>query len=90
MREVRRKVHTEFWWRNLWERDHMEDLDMDGQHKIEMYIRLNDGSWIRFIWPKNRGQVAGYCDHNNETPTPPPPPPGPQKNKEELYWPKKK
>jgi len=24
------KVHTEFWWRNLKERDNLEDPDVDG------------------------------------------------------------
>jgi len=26
---VRGKVHTGFWWRNLMERNHLEDLDVD-------------------------------------------------------------
>jgi hypothetical protein len=27
----RGEVHTEFWWRNLKEIDHLEDLDVDGR-----------------------------------------------------------
>ena len=27
----KRRVHTGFWWGNLRERDHLEDLDVDGR-----------------------------------------------------------
>jgi hypothetical protein len=27
----RGEVLTEFWWGNLWERDNLEDLDIDGR-----------------------------------------------------------
>jgi hypothetical protein len=25
------EVHTGFWWGNLWERDHLDDLGIDGR-----------------------------------------------------------
>ena len=31
-----REVHTEFWWRNLRERGHLEDPGVDGRNNIKM------------------------------------------------------
>ena len=31
----RGELHTEFWWGNLRERDHLEDLRVDGKNNVE-------------------------------------------------------
>jgi hypothetical protein len=33
---VTREMHTEFWWRNVRERDHKEDLDVDERILLKM------------------------------------------------------
>jgi hypothetical protein len=42
-------VHTGFWWRNLWERDHLGDLGIDGtlimQDRQFTYKRKIEGRW---------------------------------------------
>jgi len=39
----RGEVHTGFWWRNLIERDHMEDLGVDGIILKCMFKMWNGG-----------------------------------------------
>jgi hypothetical protein len=45
----RREVHTEFLWGNLKDRDHLEDLGVDGR-KIFVYVfnicRVGDMNWM--------------------------------------------
>jgi hypothetical protein len=34
------EVHTEYWWRNLKERDHLEDLGVSGKGKnVKMVVK---------------------------------------------------
>jgi hypothetical protein len=34
------EVHTEYWWRNLKERDHLEDLGVGGKGKnVKMVVK---------------------------------------------------
>ena len=35
----RREMRTEFWWRNLKERDHLDDLDLDGRISIKTGLK---------------------------------------------------
>jgi hypothetical protein len=44
----RGKVHTRFWWENLRERDHLENLIVDGWIILKMY--LGWGVWTGLIW----------------------------------------
>jgi hypothetical protein len=51
---------------NLKERDHLEDLGMDGRIILRMIFRKWDRVWIELIWFR-KGQVAGTCKRGNET-----------------------
>jgi len=47
------EVHAGFWWDNLRERDHFEDLDVDGRLIFEWIFRKWDGEvWTGFLWIK--------------------------------------
>jgi hypothetical protein len=43
-----RRVHTEFWWRDLRERDHLEHLDIDG--RIILKIDPQEVGWGGMAW----------------------------------------
>jgi hypothetical protein len=42
----RGEVHTGFWWGNLWERDQLEDLGIDGRSVLK---------WIFNKWGRGGG-----------------------------------
>jgi hypothetical protein len=52
----RRDVHTEFWWGNLRERDHLEDLSIDERINLKRIFKLQDGrvEWILLAQDRNR------------------------------------
>jgi hypothetical protein len=52
----RRDVHTEFWWGNLRERDHLEDLSIDERITLKRIFKLQDRrvEWIDLAKDKNR------------------------------------
>ena len=49
----RGKVHTEFWWGNLSERDHLECPDVDGKIILKLIFKKRDGGWggyMEWMW----------------------------------------
>jgi hypothetical protein len=47
----RGELHTGFWWGDLRERDHVEDLDVDGRSILRWVLKKWDGeAWTRLIW----------------------------------------
>jgi hypothetical protein len=42
---------TEFWWGDLMERDHLEELGVDGKVILEWMFKKWDGeSWTGLLW----------------------------------------
>jgi hypothetical protein len=47
----REEMHTGFWWRHLWERDHLENSGIDGRIILRWIFRKWDGgAWTGWIW----------------------------------------
>jgi hypothetical protein len=59
----RGEVYTEFWWKNLSERDHLEDPGVDGNIVLRRISRKWDGTGL--IWLKI-GKVGGTYECGNE------------------------
>jgi hypothetical protein len=57
-------VHTGFWWGNLREGDHLEDLGFDGRVILKWIFKKwwGRGAWTGLIWLRI-GQVAGSSEH---------------------------
>jgi hypothetical protein len=50
---VREEVHTRFWLGNLRERNHLEDLVVDGGIILKcIFKKWNGGVWTGLIWLK--------------------------------------
>ena len=44
-------MHTGFWWGNLKERNHSENLGVDGRIILKWVFKTWDGeAWTRLIW----------------------------------------
>ena len=49
------EVHAGFWWDNLRERDHLQDLDVDGRIIFKWIFRKWDGEvWTGLLWIRIR------------------------------------
>ena len=47
-------MHTGFWWGNLRERDHLEDLSVDGRIILKEVRWGGDVDWIDLAQDRNR------------------------------------
>ena len=46
-------MHTEFWWGELRESGHLEDLDVDVRVVIKRIFKNCDGeAWTGLMWPR--------------------------------------
>jgi hypothetical protein len=45
------EVYIGFWWRNLRERDHLEDLDVDGRMILKSIVKMwDENTWTGLNW----------------------------------------
>ena len=53
-------MHTGFWWRNLKERTHLEDLGVDGKIILKWVFEKWDGGmdWIDLAQDRDRWQAV--------------------------------
>jgi hypothetical protein len=63
-----KKVHTGFWWGDLRERDHLEDLGVDGTRILKwIFKKCNGEARTGLVWLRiGRGGCA--CECGNELP----------------------
>jgi hypothetical protein len=43
-------VSSEFWWGDLWDRDHLEDLSVNGSIILKWIFKNWEGAWTRLNW----------------------------------------
>jgi hypothetical protein len=53
-------VHTEFWWGDLSERDHLEDLDVDGRIILKWIFKTFHGEALTGLFWLRIGTVGGF------------------------------
>jgi hypothetical protein len=58
-------VHTEVWWENVRQTDHLEDLDVDEKIILKWIFKKSKGAWNGLIWLR-LGEVAGPCECGND------------------------
>ena len=61
----RGEVCTGFWWRNMRERDHWGDPDVDGRIILRWTCRKWEGVVGLDGVGSGQGQVAGTCEYGN-------------------------
>ena len=50
-----RRSHRGFWWVDLMERDHFEDLGVEGRIILEWTLKKWNGeAWTGLLWPGDR------------------------------------
>jgi len=59
-------VHTGFWWGNLRERDHLEDIGVDGGDNTEMDLLVVGWEHRLDLSGSEQRQVVGSCECGNE------------------------
>jgi hypothetical protein len=62
----RGELHTGYWWGDLRERDHVEDLGVDGRSILRWALKKCNGeAWTRLIWLRNgyRALVSVVMNH---------------------------
>ena len=60
-------MHTGFWWGEQRERDHFEDLGVDGNITLKCIIKKVGWGGIDWIdLAQEKGQMAGACECGNE------------------------
>ena len=65
IKSIKSVYHTGFWWENLMERHHLEELGGGGGKKTKMDLQeLGWGGWIVLV--KDRGRAVGACECGNE------------------------
>ena len=67
----RGKKHTGFWWGNLRERDHLEDLGVDGRIILRWVFRKWDGGgmdWIDLAQERDRWRALVHAVINLRVP----------------------
>jgi hypothetical protein len=47
-------LNAEFWWGNLRDRDHLEDLRVDGRIILNLWSRSEIGAWTALMWLRIR------------------------------------
>jgi hypothetical protein len=59
-------VRAGFWWADLRERDHLEDLRHNGRIILKWILKMWVGkAWSELLWLRI-GQMAGACECGNE------------------------
>ena len=67
-RMVNRRVYRGSWWRNMSERDNLENLELNGKVLLECFFKKRNGSleWIDVAYCRYRCRVPLYDGMNHQ------------------------